>query len=610
MSSSARIAFFLLPAVAYPQPPADLREAARLDQAGRCAEAEPIYQRALARGKPAAALLNNAGNHYVACGDPAKARNYFEQLAALSPNHPNANLQLARLELAAGEFSQAEQRLEKLAASLPPDFGLLLLLGRAAGRAGHYARAVESLEAAIRLKPEDPAAALEAGLANAAAGNSTRAVFLLARAQREFPSQPGIALALARAAEDAGYFGDAAAAYGQYLARVPADQAARRDRARALAMTVSGHDEGLRELSSYVARNPRDPLGHFYAAQAGWESDADAALARLAKAIELDAKLAPAHVARAWLLNRLGRSEEALPHLESALKIAPNQAPALDLLGAVLLSLDRAKDAEAPLRAAAKIAPTDAGVALHLGRALIELGRDDEGQQWLDKYRNLRPARQRSARREAGMIELATLDPAGQRAREIERFRAMAKSRPDDPLLQANLAGLLLADGQRDEALREYRALAGLNGDTAIWAQAGRALSAAGELEAARPFLERAGLRTDPAAAAIALARKGKQRAASDLLDEALRESPSNADLHLSRALVAALGGDTAGALERLRRVESRWPDWDRPWIAEGLLLQGPTRTARLRTAVALGAPASIAACENLQEWISGGCGQ
>ena len=50
-------------------------------------------------------------------------------------------------------------------------------------------------------------------------------MFLLARAQSRAPDQPGIALALARASEDAGYYGDAVLAYDRYLALAPNEAA-------------------------------------------------------------------------------------------------------------------------------------------------------------------------------------------------------------------------------------------------------------------------------------------------------------------------------------------------------------------------------------------------
>jgi Flp pilus assembly protein TadD len=199
-------------AAAAEQTAPDLREAARLDQAGRCEESEVLYQRALAQGKPGVALLNNTGNHYLACGQPAKARVYFERVLQAVPAHANASLQLARLEMAAGAFARAEELLRKLAATRSGDFDVVFLLGRAAARAGHLPQAREALEAALRLRPGDAAAMLEAGLANAAYGDYPRAVFLLARARSHAPKHPGIALALARASEDAGYYGDAVSA--------------------------------------------------------------------------------------------------------------------------------------------------------------------------------------------------------------------------------------------------------------------------------------------------------------------------------------------------------------------------------------------------------------
>jgi Flp pilus assembly protein TadD len=658
------------------QPPPDLREAARLDQAGRCDEAEKIYQRALAQGAPGPALLNNAGNHYLACGQPEKARQYFERLVQAEPSHINANLQLVRLEMNAQQFARAEKLLQKLAAARPGDFEVLYLLGRASARAGNLPRARETLEAALRLRPDETAAMLECGLANAALGDFPRAVFLLARAHSRAPDQPVIALALARASEDAGYYGDAVLAYDRYLALRSNDETARRDRARSLALTITGRDQGTRELEQYVTRNPKDALGHFYLAQVRWSEDAEGALAMLAAAVRIDPQLAPAHLARAWLLHRMGRDTEALPHLEAALRVSPNDVRALDQLGVVLLSLDRVSEAEAALRKAAALAPKDADVALHLGRALMDQVREQEGQQWLDRYQKLRPPRQRDARRESGMIELATLDPAGRRAREIERFRSMARARPDDPLLQLHLAGLLLADGQVSEALHEYGTLSKLNADAAIWAQAGRALLGAGEHEAARPFLERGRSRLDLAealllttgsAAALAaldaippeerlaeygllrarvldaegrseesahwlaealkegtpspamarqasllLAKSGRFPESMELLTRAMAAAPADRDLPLTEAIVLALSGDADRTEKRLRQVQARWPEWDRPWLVHGLLLAGKERpkeaAAKFRAAAALGSREDPASCASLRAWVFEKC--
>ncbi len=690
------------------QSPPDLREAARLDQQGKCAESELIYRRALAMPSPSSALLNNAGNHYLTCGDAAQAAFYFDRLLQRLPAHPNANLQLARLAAqrkqpalaekhlailsktndpqhlfdagslyaALGNFRSAQQLWQRLAIQKPGDVDVLLNLGRAAARAGDFARARQALEAALRLRPDDPAVLFELGSAHAASGDSPRAVFLLARAQNQAPLHPGIALALARAAEDAGFFGDAALAFDRYLKLQPADLNAQRDRAYAVANSTSRSQarsqEGMAALAAYVASQPQDPTGHFQLAQLCWKTDPENSLAHLAEAVRLNPALAPAHTARAWLLHRLGRDEDAIAHLETALKLNPKDVRALDQYGLVLLALDRPTQAEKAFRQAAEIDPTGWEVRLHLGRILMEHGHEQEAQRWLEQYKKLRPARQRDPRREPGMIDLATLSPPERRAREIARFRAMVAARPDDALLRLHLAKLLLADGNETDATPEFQALLTKNSDQDVLSQVGRALLDAGRPAQALPFLERSGSLLDQAIAlfqtaepsaalsaldkiptteqsaeylllkarildrlgrgnealklvapspswrgarpqlveqaALLLAAHGRYREAAQTLTLAITDAPENRGIFLTESVVLALEKRTAEAIQRLRRIEERWPEWDRPYHLHGLLLPPREAAPLLRTAAALAAPNSAPACRNLPDWLTPPC--
>src|SRR5436189_6071733 len=81
------------------EPPAQeeaLRRAARLDSEQKCEEAERYYREAFAAAPSSPAVLNNAGNHYLVCGQPEKARDSFEHLLKINQAHANANLQQAR----------------------------------------------------------------------------------------------------------------------------------------------------------------------------------------------------------------------------------------------------------------------------------------------------------------------------------------------------------------------------------------------------------------------------------------------------------------------------------------------------------------------------------
>ena len=274
------------------------------------------------------------------------------------------------------------------------------------------------------------------------------------------------------------------------------------------------------------------------------------------------------------------------------------------------------------------------------------------------------------------MIELATLPLAERRAREIERFYAMARSRPDDPVLRMHLGSLLLADGREAAAEKEFRLLSTLNADAETLAQAGRALLEAARYELALPFLERSGATLDRAiaifntagaeAALAALAevpeekrtgeflllkarildslgraeearqllnataawtattphmaeqaaellvKYGRYRDAAQLLTRTAGTAPGNRGLLLAAAIAVALDGRVPEAEQRLKRIEVRWPEWDRPYLAHALLLEQARRNReaarKLRTAAALGSGKAAASCQSLRDWISASC--
>jgi len=678
-------------------------------------------------------VLNNAGNHYLICGQPDKAESYFAQLLKLNPTHQNANLQLARIaadrkqgatalqylskikdsgpaiallraeasESAGmhtralrildglrpeadadprvgfalgiacarmGLYDRAEATLNSVLGKRPDDFDVLFNLGRAAARAQHYDRAQHVLEVALKLRPNDVDTLFELGRAHAATQDYSRAVFVLAQARQRAPKRPDILLSLARAAEDAGYYGDSALAYDEYLQIQPEDTV-RRDRARVYGYTVVRLNEGLKELAWYLQKHPDDPIGHYYLAQLSWATDPQKALNQLSAALGLDPRFVAARYDRAWLLHRLGRTAESLPDLLVAVQIDPKNIRALDQLGLTYLSLDQQATAEKVLRQALAISPQDPEILMHMGRTLIELDREGEAQSYLDRFQKVRPRRLRDPRREAGMIELATLPVAERTEREIKRLRQDARSHPGDPELQLRLALLLLADGQSEEAVGEFRTLLTMNADSHIWAEGGAALVRAEQYVLAREFLERAPVET-PASrldlaivlfftdgpkealqmidtvqegeqggdyllmkarildaagrseeaekalqeglrrstlrphvaqqAALLLLRHHRPAEAQHILGSALQSNPQNADLILIKAIALALMDRNSAAERTLKEIELRWPEWDRPYVVHGLLLERTRpREARLKlqTALALGSPDPAGRC-------------
>jgi tetratricopeptide (TPR) repeat protein len=717
-----------------------LRQAARFDAEQNCAAAERIYALGLADGQRSAALLNNAANHYLVCGDPEKARSYFEQLLARDPRHPNANLQLARLAVERregaraleylskigdadpgvqllraealhwtgksadslamldalrketsdprllflyglasariGAYGRAEEAFNAVLMAHPDDFDVLLNLGRAAARAKHADRARRALEVALKLQPESVDALAELGQVCADQEDYPRAIYFLAQAHKLAPRRAEIVLALARAAETGGYYGDAALAYDDYLRLKPADDSARRDRAFVCGLTDTRRSKGLHDLGEYVRAHSADPIGHYDLARLIWRSHPEDALDHLARSARLDPRLAAAHVDRAWLLNRLGRQSEAVADLDQALQIHPNDARALDLLGMTYSSLDRPADAEKTLRRALAISPDDPDILLHLGRALMELDRAREAQPLLERYQEIRPKIARTHWKQPGMIESATLSPAKRTRRDLDRLEREARAHPEDPELELRLASLLLASGRAGEATAKFRALLARNAERRVWQEAGVFLLGFDQYALAREFLERAGpeanldlaiatLFTDGPAqalevldrtseasqsgdywllkakildaagqaaeaedvlqrglrlsisrpriareAALLLARHGRFAQAIDLLERAQGGDP---DVLLAKAIVLALMDHRPAAEQSLKQIELQWPEWDRPYLAHGLLLERDGRMEEakqeFRIASALGAEDARACAGGLADVLFGRCG-
>jgi tetratricopeptide (TPR) repeat protein len=638
-----------------------LRDAARLDAEGKCEEAEQNYKTALAQGSPSPALLNNAGNHYLVCGQPVKAQAYFEKLLKINPLHQNANLQLARiaaeqkqgkkalaylaqvkevdpqvlllraeglhwagreteslsmLDRAAKEspgnprllfllglscarlalYDRAEAAFNDALTIAPGDFDILSNLGRAAARARHYDRAQRALEAALKIRPGDADLLLELARVLAARQEYIRAFFLLAQARQKAPNRADVILMLAQTALDAGYFDDSAAAYDEYLRLRPDDDTVRRDRALACGQTESRRDEARKELAWYLKKHPDDPLGHYVYARVFWWDQPEEALTHLTEGVRLEPDSATIRFSRAWMLQRTGQAAESLPDLEIANRLAPGDVRILDLLALAHLSLEQPAEAEKVLRQALAKAPDDPEAVMHMGRALMALGRENEAQSYMDKYQKIRPQALPGVRKHLGMIEKATLSAPEQRKREIERFRRDAREHPDRPDYQMHLASLLLADGQNEDALREFRVLLGLNASAKVCEEAGSFLLGAKEYALAREFLQRAAserpsARLDLAAAlfytegpepalqsletipkeemtgdglllkASLLEAAGKESEAEKTLDEGLRQLSVNPRMVQQAAVLLVRRNRKADALDLLEKAIRANPD-------------------------------------------------
>ena len=718
-----------------------LDTARQLDGEGRCAEAEALYQSALRSGA-GVAVLNNFGNHYLACREPEKAAEIFERLLKIEPRHANANLQMARLaeqrkepakalayldrvakpdveiQMAraealaamgrrdaaarmlgrigkstsdprilfalgmswgrAGFYGEAEQAFQRVLERDAGDDDVLFNLGAAAARAGHFDRARNAFLAILKSKPDDPDSTYELGRVEASSGNYKRAVYLLAKARQAMPRRAEVNLALARAAEMGGFYGDAIAAYDEYIRQRPEDEFARRDRAAVAAFTRAGHAQARTELERWVKAHPDDAVGHYDLALAEGQEEPGAAAGEVERAIALDGRLEPARFYRAWLLEQSGKYEESLADAKAAVALKPEDARALDLLGLDYLDLARAAEAEPVLRKAMKAGESHpelmADVLFHMARCLSELGRREEARPLIARFQQLRTEAPAHPREQPGVIEAATLPPDELARRVAAEYRDAVAMNPNDARLRLRLAQALIAAGRADEAEKTFRDLLGMKPPADVARDAGKALlaerryalaaeslrmalaetpaaipaawldlalaeffasgpdaalkdletaprqTATGDYHVMRAMILEAAGNNDAALSemresagqpvmrarlaeegALLLARHGEAERALELLDRAIRSGPEDRSLRLTRVAVLAGAGRVKAAEAAVKEMENRWPEWDRAWVADAMLLARDGRSeeakARMVMAEALGARDAIAEC-------------
>ena len=147
-----------------------------------------------------------------------------------------------------------------------------------------------------------------------------------------------------------------------------------------------------------------------------------------------------------------------------------------------------------------------------------------------------------------------------------------------------------------------------------------RLLDASGRKLEAEQALQ-AGLRLSPSRpqvaqqAALVLLGQDRRSEALALLEQSIQANRGNADLSLMKAVVLGLMGRTADAERALKDIQSRWPEWDRPFLAHGLLLEAAGRKAearrKLQTALALNPRSPGARCPvtELQQLLLPACG-
>lgn len=399
-----------------------LHQAARFDSEHKCTEAEQAYQQALTHGSTSQALLNNLGNHYLLCGDPAKARTYFERLVKANPQHANGNLQLARIAVDqhqgtraldylsrvndtqpqilllraealhwADQPAAARAMLDRVQRESAADLRLTYLYGITCARMAAYDRAVAALNAVLAQHPNDFDVLFNLGRAAARAGKNERALRALEVAVKLQPRNVEALMELAAVNATLGDY--TRSVYLLVQARQISPD--RPEIALGLAHAAqSGEYYGDAALAydSYLRLKPDDESARRdRALVCGFTQSRQAeGLKDLQEYVQRHPRDPLGHHALAQLTWR-GHPEQAIESLQTALRLDPNLAAAHVNLAWLLNRLGRTAEAIPHFEKAVELNPRDARALDQLGAAYTSADRAADAERVLRKALTLSP---------------------------------------------------------------------------------------------------------------------------------------------------------------------------------------------------------------------------
>ena len=269
--------------------------AVRHHQAGRLAQAEPLYRQILSRQSNHADALHNLGLIAHQVGRNDAAADLIRRAIALKPGDPAAHFNLGVALQAKGNLDEAISAYRQAISLRPTYADAHSNLGVVLQARGQFDEAIVAYRAAITAKPADPEAHRNLGNAMQAKGELDEAIAAYRRAIALKPAYPQAHVNLGDALRDKGELDGAIAAYRQAIALEPGFSEAHNN----LGSVLKDKGELDGAIAAYrraIAANPSDPEAHSNLGNALRDKGkVDEAIAACRAAIALDPGYAEAH---------------------------------------------------------------------------------------------------------------------------------------------------------------------------------------------------------------------------------------------------------------------------------------------------------------------------
>jgi tetratricopeptide (TPR) repeat protein len=531
-----------------------------------------------------------------------RARSVFEVALKVRPDDVDTLAALGSVAAQQGDYTRAAYLLAQARKLAPRRPDVLLTLAHAAQDAGFFGDAVLAYDEYLKLRPGDDTVrrdrAYVLGREDTTHAEGLKELTLYVQKHLNDPT---------------GYFELAQISYHQNRLQAldqisnalrldPSFEPARFVRAWLL-HRLGKEEEAVTDLQAAVLLNPHDALafdllGLVYM-NLDKPAEAQSALRR-AVAIAPDEPRILMHLARALVDS--GQVEEAQPFFDRFRKAEPEGPPRPREDGgiiesALLAPAERSSRNIARLHELILASPNDPSLKLNLGISLLVDGKPDEA---AIVFRELLASKTPSA-----IVQKAGTALLGYEQYDLAReILERAAAQTQDALVDLAIA-VYYSQGAKSALKVLEKIPEGVYRGDYLMIKA-EILDSAGQASEADRTIEQ-GLRyaiSRPKLAeesALLLVRHNQAEKALDLIGAAMRSTPDDPSLLLARAVVLASLNRNTDANKAVKEIENRWPEWDRTYVIEGLLLERESHLSegrrRIQIALALGTRDPAAKC-------------
>ena len=598
--------------------------------AARCPDAADLLNKLESAPGAGAGVFFSTGMAFAECKDYKHAETSFSRALDSDPTNFDVLYNLGRAAFDAGDSGRAVATLETASKERPDDVDCLYALSQAYLKQKRTVDAASLLAKAQKLAPRRPdvlllLAQVTASLQFFADAVTTYDQYLklkpaddVARRERSFT------LACAN------QFKTALPGLETYVRKYPRD--ARGFYELAVAQTFDDQAKALQSLNRALELDPGLSEARYGRALLNFEADKPAASVddlRIFLEHQPNDARALANLGKAYLaLNRPG---DAAAVLLRALDLAPKDPMALVQYRKALLALGRNQEAQLILSRLKQAGSSDRGLRPHAGLLdYLSLPPADQHARYIENLRRNAAANPGDVQWQIRLGKELLAD--GNAAEALDTFRKI-KGLSQDPQVLAGCGRILLDFNQydlsrdflelalaADSSLSVARldlatvrfhlqspqmALAELDKTPAAGRQGdyyllrAQILDSLGKVQEAADALNR-GIAASPTRSILYLQGAGfllkhkLYEKALDLLRQASNLLPDDRDLQLAQAVTLAVIPRDDDAQKLLKKMQERWPEWDRPYLLNGMILEIQLKSAQalpqIETAIALGA--------------------